>query len=136
MIPKCANHFWGADMGRTFLAAALFASMGAGVSAGGFACEMTYECKGNMGCDEVSYSPYIDTDWGQISMKHYGPEMQMAVLPSGRDGDTWHLYAHLPEDGLFVVVINDDDSAVFTSYLRQGGSAHVVSVYGRCESRG
>lgn len=123
-------------MGRSFLGAALFACIGSGGLAGGFVCEMTYECRGNMGCDEVSYSPYIDTDWGQISIKDYGPEMQLEFIPSESEGNAWHLFANLPEDGLFVVVINDDDSAVFTSYLRQGGSAHVVSVYGRCESRG
>lgn len=104
--------------------------------AGGFVCDMTYECKGNMGCDEVSYQPYIDTDWGQVVMKSYGPEIALKSIPSDRDGTVWKLFAHLPEDGLFIVVINEDTSAVFTSYLRQGGSAHVVSVYGACESRG
>ena len=123
-------------MARAFLVAVLASVFGSAVQAGGFVCEMTYECQGNMGCSEVTYTPYIDTDWGQVSMKDYGPEMLLTSFPTGPAGDTWQLFAQLPAGGLFIVVINDDDSAVFTSYLRQGGSAHVVSVYGRCESRG
>ncbi|MCF6315875.1 MAG: hypothetical protein L3J30_06210 [Marinosulfonomonas sp.] len=89
-----------------------------------------------MGCDEISYLPYIDTDWGQVAMNDYGPEIALTGFPSGENSAAWKLFAHFSKDGLLVVVINEDTSAVFTSYLRQGGSAHVVSVYGNCESRG
>jgi hypothetical protein len=110
--------------------------LGVPVLADGFECDLKFECQGNLGCDEVSYQPYIDTDWGQVVVKNYGPEILMDRIPADTDSGTWKLFANLPNDGLFVVVINEDTSAVFTSYLRQSSGIRVVSVYGNCEPRG
>ncbi|HGG04358.1 MAG TPA: hypothetical protein ENK28_02780 [Aliiroseovarius sp.] len=121
---------------RATLASLAFSLAPLPALAGGFACELTFQCQGNMGCSEVSYQPYIDTDWGQIVMKDFGPEIRLTQFPADKDSDAWKLYANLPDDGLLVAVIFDDSSAVFTSYLRQGGAARVVSTYGTCEPRG
>ncbi len=121
---------------RVLLAHIMLFGLASPVVAGGFVCDMTFECQGNLGCQDVSYSPYIDTDWGQTVMKDFGPEITLEAIPSDSNSAAWKLYAHLPQDGLFIVLINEDSSAVFTSYLRQGGSTRVVSTFGTCDSRG
>lgn len=103
--------------------------------AGGFECEMKRECEG-ANCDEINQRAYIDTDWGQIVLKGYGPEIAFDHIPIEGDSDTWRLFAQLPAAGLFIIVINEDSSAVFTTFGKQGGLARVISVFGTCEARG
>lgn len=114
------------------MAFALLPSM---AMAGGFVCDLQRECV-NDTCQEVAHHPYIDTDWGQIVIKGFGPEINLAAMPQDVQSDTWKLFAHLPAGGLLVTIINQDSSAVFTTFGHQGGTARVVSTFGTCESRG
>ncbi|GEM_PF-3585433 len=119
---------------KTAAVAAVFA---AGVpfaaQAGGFVCELNRECVNNA-CSEVDFSPYIDTDWGKIVVTNYGPEMEMDLIPDNNGKFT--LYANLPNGGLSIIVVNEDTSAVFTTFGTRGGSARVISIFGTCEPRG
>lgn len=103
--------------------------------AGGFQCELTRECV-NHACSEVDYTPYIDTDWGKIVVKNFGPEIEMDLIPDNQGKFT--LYANLPNGGLYLIIVNQeqDDSAMFSTFGNQGGSVRVINIYGKCGSVG
>ncbi len=112
---------------------------------GGFECRMERECS-NLGCFDVSYTPYIDTEAGGdgaggdspgILLRGIGIEIALEGGPQDSSPERWRLFAALPQNGLLTIEIDtEDDRAVFATFGRRGDSPWVTTVSGRCVSMG
>ena len=107
---------------------------------GGFECRMERECS-NLGCFDVSYAPYIDTEAGGdspgILLRNIGTEIALEGGRLDSSPERWKLFAALPQNGFLTIEIDEEGGrAVFATFGRRGDSPWVTTVTGTCVSMG